>query len=168
MAVEVGNRVGIGLSYRPARLHSLAELILESILGLLKSLKIRALNSWPAADIVVQSSRWQMECTWIPRRDKYTIAQTLTDTIFLCCHILFRCAQRFKKFCQAILSLFPCILSVCLLVCTMSDLDCVCVESATCLGFKSAKICWYYSGSSGSLSTLEYSYRHYGYTSKLS
>jgi hypothetical protein len=38
-------RVGIGLSYRPARLHRLAELIpCESILGLLKSLKIRALN----------------------------------------------------------------------------------------------------------------------------
>jgi hypothetical protein len=36
------NRVGIRLSYRPARLHSLAELVsLESILGLLKSLKIR-------------------------------------------------------------------------------------------------------------------------------
>ncbi len=34
------NRVGIGLSYRPARLHSLDEL--ESTLGLLKSLKIRA------------------------------------------------------------------------------------------------------------------------------
>jgi hypothetical protein len=32
------NRVGTGLSYRPARLHRLA----ESILGLLKSLKIRA------------------------------------------------------------------------------------------------------------------------------
>jgi hypothetical protein len=41
------NREGIGLSYRPARQHSLAELVpstsLESILGLLKSLKIRAL-----------------------------------------------------------------------------------------------------------------------------
>jgi hypothetical protein len=38
------NRVGIGLSYRPARLHSLAEFgSLESILRLLKSLKIRAL-----------------------------------------------------------------------------------------------------------------------------
>jgi hypothetical protein len=37
------NRVGIGLSYWPARLHSLVELVsLESILGLLKSLKIRA------------------------------------------------------------------------------------------------------------------------------
>jgi hypothetical protein len=37
-------RVGIGLSHWPARLHMLAELIsLESILGLLKSLKIRAL-----------------------------------------------------------------------------------------------------------------------------
>ncbi len=35
------NRVGIGLSYRPARLHRLAESIsLESIPGLLKSLKI--------------------------------------------------------------------------------------------------------------------------------
>jgi hypothetical protein len=33
------NRVGIGLSYRPARLHRLS----ESIPGLLKSLKIRAL-----------------------------------------------------------------------------------------------------------------------------
>ncbi len=37
------NRVGIGLSNRPARLHRLAELIsLESSLGLLKSLKFRA------------------------------------------------------------------------------------------------------------------------------
>ncbi len=36
------NRVGMGLSYRPARLHSREELVpLESILGLLKSLKIR-------------------------------------------------------------------------------------------------------------------------------
>jgi hypothetical protein len=35
------NRVGTGLSYRPARLCSLAE-SLESILGLLKSLEIRA------------------------------------------------------------------------------------------------------------------------------
>jgi len=35
-----GNRVGIGLSYRPARLRIGS---LESILGLLKSLKIRAL-----------------------------------------------------------------------------------------------------------------------------
>jgi hypothetical protein len=35
------NRLGIGLSYRPARLHSLAVLIL----GLLKSLNIRALVS---------------------------------------------------------------------------------------------------------------------------
>jgi hypothetical protein len=33
-----GNRVGIGVSYRPARLHRLA----ESIPGLLKSLKILA------------------------------------------------------------------------------------------------------------------------------
>jgi hypothetical protein len=38
--MEVRNRVGIGMSYRPARLHRLAELVtLESILGLLKSLK---------------------------------------------------------------------------------------------------------------------------------
>jgi hypothetical protein len=38
------NRVGIGLSYRPARLHSPGRIgSLESILGLLKSLKIRAL-----------------------------------------------------------------------------------------------------------------------------
>jgi hypothetical protein len=37
------NRVGIGLSYRSARLHRLAELTMKSILGLLKSLKIRAL-----------------------------------------------------------------------------------------------------------------------------
>ncbi len=37
------NRVGIGLSYRPARLHSLAELVPWNLyLGLLKSLKIRA------------------------------------------------------------------------------------------------------------------------------
>jgi hypothetical protein len=41
------NRVGIGLPCRPARLHSLAELVpsLESILGLLKSLKIRTLSA---------------------------------------------------------------------------------------------------------------------------
>jgi hypothetical protein len=40
------NRVGIGLSYRPARLHSQAELVpLEPIRGLLISLKIRALYS---------------------------------------------------------------------------------------------------------------------------
>jgi hypothetical protein len=37
-SMEAGNRVVIGLSYRPSRLHSLAELVL----GLLKSLKIRA------------------------------------------------------------------------------------------------------------------------------
>jgi hypothetical protein len=39
------NRVGIGLSYRPARLHTQPEEIgsLESIPGLLKSFKIRAL-----------------------------------------------------------------------------------------------------------------------------
>ncbi len=37
-SMEAGNRVGIGLSYRPARLHSLAELVH----GLLKSLKIWA------------------------------------------------------------------------------------------------------------------------------
>jgi hypothetical protein len=37
------NRVEIGLSYRPARLHRLAELTLESIPGLLKRLKIRDL-----------------------------------------------------------------------------------------------------------------------------
>ncbi len=35
------NRVGMGLSYRPARLHRLA----ESIPGLLKRLQIRALNT---------------------------------------------------------------------------------------------------------------------------
>jgi len=41
---EARNRVGVGLLYQPARLHSLAELSsLEPILGLLKSLKIRAL-----------------------------------------------------------------------------------------------------------------------------
>jgi hypothetical protein len=34
--MEAGNRVGMGLSYRPARLHRLA----ESIPGLLRSLKI--------------------------------------------------------------------------------------------------------------------------------
>ncbi len=40
------NQVGIGLSYRPARLHRLAGIdSLESIPGLLKSLKIRALVS---------------------------------------------------------------------------------------------------------------------------
>jgi hypothetical protein len=41
------NRVGIGLSYRPARLHIKPGGIgsLESILGLLKSLKIRAQNN---------------------------------------------------------------------------------------------------------------------------
>ncbi len=43
--MEARNRVGIGLSYRPARLQRLAESIysLESFLGRLKSLKIRAL-----------------------------------------------------------------------------------------------------------------------------
>ncbi len=44
LSIWARNRVGTGLSYRPARLHSLVELVpLESILGLLKSLKIRAL-----------------------------------------------------------------------------------------------------------------------------
>jgi hypothetical protein len=38
------NRVGKGLLYRPDRLHRLAEL--ESVPGLLQSLKIRALESW--------------------------------------------------------------------------------------------------------------------------
>jgi hypothetical protein len=38
-----GNRIGTGLSYRSAKLHRLPEFIpLESILGLLKSKKIRA------------------------------------------------------------------------------------------------------------------------------
>jgi hypothetical protein len=37
-SMEAGNRVGIGLSYRPARLHRLADFdSLESIPGLLKS-----------------------------------------------------------------------------------------------------------------------------------
>jgi hypothetical protein len=39
------NRVGIGLSYRPARLNRPVELTLKSILGLLRSLKIRAQDS---------------------------------------------------------------------------------------------------------------------------
>ncbi len=44
------NRVGKGLSYRPARLHRLAELISwnQSIPWVLKSLKIRALYSLPS------------------------------------------------------------------------------------------------------------------------
>ncbi len=43
----VRNQVGIGLSYRPARLHRLHGGVdsLESILGLLNSLKSRALDS---------------------------------------------------------------------------------------------------------------------------
>jgi hypothetical protein len=43
-SMGAGNRVGVGLSYRPARLHTQTGGIgsLESILGLLKSLKIRA------------------------------------------------------------------------------------------------------------------------------
>ncbi len=42
------NRLGIGLSYRPARLHSLAEFVpWNQFLGSLKSLKIRALFSRP-------------------------------------------------------------------------------------------------------------------------
>ncbi len=42
------NRVGTGLSYRPARLHSLAEFgSLKSILGLPKSLKLRPLCLYP-------------------------------------------------------------------------------------------------------------------------
>ncbi len=45
-SVWAWNRVEIELAYRPARLHSLAELVpLEPILVLLKSLKIRALDS---------------------------------------------------------------------------------------------------------------------------
>jgi hypothetical protein len=45
-SMGVRNRVGIGLSYRPARLHRLAESTpWELIPGLLKSLKIRALFS---------------------------------------------------------------------------------------------------------------------------
>jgi hypothetical protein len=36
-SIGARNRVGIGLSYRPAMLHSLAIGFLESILGLLKS-----------------------------------------------------------------------------------------------------------------------------------
>ncbi len=44
------NRGGIGLSYRPARLHRLAEFIpLESVPGLHKRLKIRALYDWTLA-----------------------------------------------------------------------------------------------------------------------
>ncbi len=41
-SMRTRNRVGMGLSYRPARLHSLANGSLESILGLFKSLNIRA------------------------------------------------------------------------------------------------------------------------------
>jgi hypothetical protein len=42
------NQVGIGLSYRPARLHRLAEYLhsLESIPGLYKRLKIWAQEAW--------------------------------------------------------------------------------------------------------------------------
>ncbi len=47
--MRAGSRVEIGLSYRPARLHRLAELILidslESIPGLHKRLKIQALKT---------------------------------------------------------------------------------------------------------------------------
>ncbi len=44
-SVEARNRVGTGLSYRPVRLQRLAVFdSLESILGLLKSLKIRVLD----------------------------------------------------------------------------------------------------------------------------
>ncbi len=46
-----GNQVGIGLSYRPARLHRLA----ESIPGLLKSLKI------PSQDLVESKLRRQQD-----------------------------------------------------------------------------------------------------------
>ncbi len=42
-SMRARNRVGIGLSYRPARLHTALRIgSLESIFGLLKSLKIRA------------------------------------------------------------------------------------------------------------------------------
>jgi hypothetical protein len=43
------NRVGIGLSYRPARLHSLSELVHRNrFLGSLKVKKIRAQFPWRA------------------------------------------------------------------------------------------------------------------------
>jgi hypothetical protein len=44
-SMKTRNRVGIGLWHRPARLHRLAVDSLESIPGLLKSLKIRALKT---------------------------------------------------------------------------------------------------------------------------
>jgi hypothetical protein len=44
-SMKTRNRVGIGLSYRPARLHRLAVDSFESNPGLLESLKIRALKT---------------------------------------------------------------------------------------------------------------------------
>jgi hypothetical protein len=52
--MEAKNRVGIGLSYRPTRLHRQAELIpMESIPGLLNSLKIRALAEITVVKLLV-------------------------------------------------------------------------------------------------------------------
>jgi hypothetical protein len=52
---------GIGLSFRPASLQRLA----ESILGLLKSLKIRALHAQstviPAFDTIEKTSDWEQQ-----------------------------------------------------------------------------------------------------------
>jgi hypothetical protein len=49
-SVGARNQVGIGLSYRPARLHSLADLFLVIDSGLLKRLKIRAQRLHSLAD----------------------------------------------------------------------------------------------------------------------
>jgi hypothetical protein len=62
--VEAKNRVGIGLSYRPTRLHRKAELIpMESIPGLLKSLKIRALGGNYSGEITCSSLSEYYRCT---------------------------------------------------------------------------------------------------------
>ncbi len=66
------NRVGIGLSYRPARLHRLAEIYsLESILGLLKSKKIRALIGQCRNPI--QHENWRKWKDYIKKKDNVFI-----------------------------------------------------------------------------------------------
>ncbi len=58
--MEARNRVGIGFSYRPAGLHILAELILESIPGLLKSFKKPSLKTF---ETVALPRSWRTDFT---------------------------------------------------------------------------------------------------------
>ncbi len=75
------NRVGIGLSYRPARLHNLAELVpwKKSILGLLKSFKQQVLNCQYMALCMGAGDWWECNCvvaTSSKRKYKHNLSCT--------------------------------------------------------------------------------------------